>query len=104
VSTTPNLILISRLPSLSPLSLGDSDHELKHRVLGLDLSPNPSSFNPYATSTQHQNYPYEGDNRHVTTKAGEALSLGFSGYNSQFDVVGQVDKVDTQIVGEECGL
>jgi hypothetical protein len=43
--------------SLSSLAGSDSEDEgdeLKHRVLGLDLSPNPSSFNPYATSTQHQ--------------------------------------------------
>jgi len=95
--------------SLSSLAGSDSedeheDDELKHQVLGLKFSP--SSFNPYATSTQRQNYPYEGHEGHVITsprsgpfpdeneKAGAALSLGFGGYNSQFDVAGQVDKVD----------
>ena len=90
----PDFSPTKSLSSLAGSDSEDEDDELKHRVLGLDLSPNPSSFNPYATSTQHQHYPYEGDNGHVFTKAGEVLSLGFSGYNSQFDVAGQVDKVD----------
>jgi hypothetical protein len=95
--------------SLSSLAGSDSEDEhendeLKHQVLGLKFSP--SSFNPYATSTQRQNYPYEVHEGHVITssrsgpfpdeneQAGAALSLGFGGYNSQFDVAGQVDKVD----------
>jgi hypothetical protein len=93
---------LSPTKSLSSLAGSDSededgDGELKDPGLGLAFSP--SSFNPYATSTQHQNYPYSG---HVTSphsspflgENGKALSLGFGGYNSQFDVAGQVDKVD----------
>ena len=96
---------ISPTKSLSSLAGSDSededgDGESKHPVMGLGFSP--SSFNPYATSTQH---PSAGNNRHVMSphgspflaedgKSGAALSLGFGGYNSQFDVAGQVDAVD----------
>ena len=87
---------ISPAKSLSSLAGSDSedcDDEVNDQPLGLNFSP--SSFNPYATSTQHQNYPHEGGPfLHENGKAGPALSLGFGGYNSQFDVAGQVDKVD----------
>ena len=92
---------LSPTKSLSSLAGSDSEDENDDQPLALDHSP--SSFNPYATSTQHQNYPHEG--YAITSprsspflrengKAGTALSLGFGGYNSQFDVAGQVDKVD----------
>ena len=91
---------LSPTKSLSSLAGSDSedeDDEVNDQAPALNFSP--SSFNPYATSTQHKNYPHE---RHAGTspflhengKAGTALSLGFGGYNSQFDVAGQVDKVD----------
>ena len=92
---------LSPTKSLSSLAGSDSESEDDDQALALDLSP--SSFNPYATSTQHQNYPHEG---HAITslrgspflresgKTGTGLSFGFGGYNSQFDVAGQVDKVD----------
>ena len=99
---------LSPTKSLSSLAGSDSeddsedeDDEVNDQALALNLSP--SSFNPYATSTQNQNYPHGG---HAITSphsspflrengnAGTALSLGFGGYNSQFDVAGQVDKVD----------
>ena len=87
---------ISPTKSLSSLAGSDSEDE-DDGVNGQaqDINFSPSSFNPYATSTQHQNYPHEGGPfLHENGKAGPALSLGFGGYNSQFDVAGQVDKVD----------
>jgi hypothetical protein len=92
---------LSPTKSLSSLAGSDSeddDDEEKEQALASNFSP--LSFNPYATSTQH---PHDG---HAITssysnpflrengKAVTALSLGFGGYNSQFDVAGQVDKVD----------
>jgi hypothetical protein len=88
---------ISPTKSLSSLAGSDSEDEddgVNDQALDLNFSP---SFNPYATSTQRQNYPHEGRNSpflRENGKAGAALSLGFGGYNSQFDVAGQVDKVD----------
>ena len=89
---------ISPTKSLSSLAGSDSEDE-DDGVNGQaqDINFSPSSFNPYATSTQHQNYPQEGLSSPFlgeNGKAGAALSLGFGGYNSQFDVAGQVDKVD----------
>ena len=75
---------LSPTKSLSSLAGSDSeddDDEVNDQAPALNFSP--SSFNPYATSTQHEN-----------GKAGTVLSLGFGGYNSQFDIAGQVDKVD----------
>ena len=89
---------LSPTKSLSSLAGSDSEDENNDQPLALDLSP--SSFNPYATSTQHQNYPHEGyaitssHNSPFLRENGKALSLGFGGYNSQFDVAEQVDKVD----------
>jgi len=89
---------ISPTKSLSSLAGSDSedeDVEVNDQALALNFSP--SSFNPYATSTQYQNYPHVGRGSPFLRedgKAGTALSLGFGGYNSQFDVAGQVDKVD----------
>ena len=98
---------LSPTKSLSSLAGSDSededeDDEVKRQALGLDFSP--SSFNPYATSTQHahegrskehfitspHSSPFIGENG----RPGGTLSLGFGGYNSQYDVAGQVDKVD----------
>jgi len=89
---------ISPTKSLSSLAGSDSedeDDDVNDKALDINFSP--SSFNPYATSTQHQNHPHEGCSSPFlgeSGKAGAALSLGFGGYNSQFDVAGQVDKVD----------
>jgi len=89
---------ISPTKSLSSLAGSDSedeDDEANDQALALNFSP--SSFNPYATSTQHQNYLHERRRSpflHENGKAAGTASLGFGGYNSQFDVAGQVDKVD----------
>jgi hypothetical protein len=89
---------ISPTKSLSSLAGSDSeDEDDEGNDQAPDLNFSPSSFNPYATSTQHQNYPHEGRGGPFlrdSGKAGTALSSGFGGYNSQFDVAGQVDKVD----------
>ena len=96
----PDLSPTKSLSSLAGSDSEDEDDEVNDQARALDFSP--SSFNPYATSTQHQNYP---DGHAITSsrssaflhengKAGTALSLGFGGYNSQFDIAGQVDKVD----------
>jgi hypothetical protein len=97
----PDLDLdLSPTKSLSSLAGSDSkdDEEL---AVGLDFSP--SSFTPCATSTQHQNNSNEGHKEHLlmgphslnkNRRSGAGLSLGFGGYNSQFDIAGQVDKVD----------
>ncbi|KAF8802986.1 hypothetical protein BYT27DRAFT_7341092 [Phlegmacium glaucopus] len=98
---------LSPTKSLSSLAGSDSedddDDELNRQLLGSNFPS--SSFNPYVTSTQHQNYAHEGGSKvpfitgpHSSPFLGEngraVLSLGFGGYNSQFDVAGQVDKVD----------
>lgn len=95
---------ISPTKSLSSLAGSDSedeDDEVNDQALALNSSP--MSFNPYATSTQHKNYSHEGHalmSPHNSPflcesgKTGTALSLGFGAYNSQFDVAGQVEKVD----------
>ena len=78
---------VSPTKSLSSLAGSDSEDEndeLNHQAPGLDFSL--SSFNPYATSTQHQN--------HARAGAPVLSSSGFGGYNSQFDIAGQVDQVD----------
>jgi hypothetical protein len=94
---------ISPTKSLSSLAGSDSedeDNEENDQDLG---NSSPMSFNPYATSTQHKNYSHEGHalmSPHSSPflcengKTGTALSLGFGAYNSQFDVAGQVEKVD----------
>lgn len=83
---------ISPSKSLSSLAGSDSEDEDDDQAPALNFSP--SSFNPFATSTQHQNYPHERRGSPFLREKGKALSLGFGGYNSQFDVAGQVDKVD----------
>lgn len=91
----PDISPTKSLSSLAGSDSEDEDDEVNDK--GLDINFSPSSFNPYATSTQHQNYHHEGQNSPFlgeSGKAGTALSLGFGGYNSQFDVAGQVDKVD----------
>ena len=110
ISVNHDELDISPTKSLSSLAGSDSENEEEDDKLSpqlLDFDCSPSAFNPYATSTQHQKYSYEaGRNNHVITsphgspflgengKAEGALLLGFGGYNSQFDVAGQVDKVN----------
>ena len=101
ISVDHSALELDLLPTKSLSSLAGSDSEDEDEEANdqaLDLNFSPSSFNPYATSTQHQNYPHEGHANspllHENGKAGTALSLGFGRYNSQFDVAGQVDKVD----------
>ena len=96
----PDSLPTKSLSSLAGSDSEDEDDEPKYKGLAFDFS----SFHPYATSTQHQNYahegrkghgsPFLGENGRTTTSGGAALSLGFGGYNSQFDVAAQVDKVD----------
>ena len=90
---------LSPAKSLSSLAGSDSEDEDEDQALGLDLSP--SSFHPFATSTQHhpeggrKGQQYDLTSSPFLGRSGAAgLSLGFGGYNSQFDVAGQVDKVD----------
>jgi len=90
---------LSPAKSLSSLAASDSEDEDEDQALGLDLSP--SSFHPFATSTQHREGGRKGQHDLTSSpfladngRSGAGLSLGFGGYNSQFDVAGQVDKVD----------
>ena len=85
-------INISPAKSLSSLAGSDSeDEEDEDDELKQPLDLSPSSFNPYVTSTQHKG-PFLTSPHSSGRSAG--LSLGFGAYNSQFDVAGQVDKVD----------
>jgi len=89
----PDISPTKSLSSLAGSDSEDEDDEVNDQALDLNLSP--SSFNPYATSTQYQNHEGRGNPfLHDNGKAGTALSLGFGGYNSQFNVAEQVDKVD----------
>jgi len=82
---------ISPTKSLSSLAGSDSeDEDDKVNDQALDLNFSPSSFNRYATSNQHQNHPHEERSSPFLRgnwKAETGLSLGFGGYDSQFDVV-----------------